>query len=127
MDTVEGIKGGRVLLTMLFRQSKLMLAFILYEKSQKEVLRTFNMFEQELGTDLFQKTFPIILTDNGTEFGNPLSLEFNNEGVSRTRIFYCNPRASYQKGMLEKIMNLLDMFYLKALLLIAYYRRILNL
>lgn len=102
MDTVEGIKGGRVLLTMLFRQSKLMLAFILYEKSQKEVLRTFNMLEQELGTELFQKTFPIILTDNGTEFGNPLSLEFNNEGVSRTRIFYCNPRASYQKGMLEK-------------------------
>lgn len=102
MDTVEGIKGGRVLLTMLFRKSKLMIAFILYEKSQKEVLRIFNMLEEELGTDLFEKTFPIILTDNGTEFGNPLSLEFNSEGIGRTRIFYCDPRASYQKGMLEK-------------------------
>ena len=49
-----------------------------------------------------KKTFPIILTDNGTEFGNPLSLEFNEEGIGRTRIFYCNPRASYQKGMIEK-------------------------
>lgn len=51
---------------------------------------------------MFEKTFPIILTDNGTEFGNPLSLEFNDEGIGRTRIFYCNPSASYQKGMLEK-------------------------
>lgn len=102
MDTVEGVKGGRVLLTFLFRNSRLMLAFILYEKTQKEVLRVFNMLEYELGNELFEKTFPIILTDNGTEFGDPLSLEFNNEGVGRTRIFYCNPRASYQKGMIEK-------------------------
>ena len=102
MDTVESIKGGRVLLTLLFRSSRLMLAFILYEKTQKEVLRIFNMLELELGTELFEKTFPIILTDNGSEFGNPLSLEFNNEGIGRTRIFYCNPRASYQKGMIEK-------------------------
>lgn len=102
MDTVEGVKGGRVLLTFLFRQSRLMLAFLLYEKTQKEVLRTFNMLEYDLGNELFEKTFPIILTDNGTEFGDPLSLEFNNEGLGRTRIFYCNPRASYQKGMIEK-------------------------
>lgn len=102
MDTVEGIKGGRVLLTLLFRSSRLMLSFILYEKTQAEVLRIFNMLELELGTELFEKTFPIILTDNGTEFGNPLSLEFNNQGIGRTRIFYCNPRASYQKGMIEK-------------------------
>lgn len=102
MDTVEGNKGGKVLLTFLFRQSRLMLAFILFEKTQKEVLRIFNMLEHELGSELFEKTFPIILTDNGTEFGDPLSLEFNNEGIGRTRIFYCNPRASYQKGMIEK-------------------------
>ena len=102
MDTVEGIKGGRVLLTLLFRTSKTMLAFIMYEKTQKEVLRIFNMLEYELGNELFEKTFPIILTDNGIEFGDPLSLEFNSEGLGRTRIFYCNPRASYQKGMIEK-------------------------
>lgn len=102
MDTVEGTKGGRVLLTLLFRSSKLMLAYIMHEKTQAEVLRTFNMIEKDLGNELFEKTFPIILTDNGTEFGNPLSLEFNPEGIGRTRIFYCNPRASYQKGMIEK-------------------------
>ena len=55
-----------------------------------------------LRNELFEKTFPIILTDNGTEFGDPMALEFNPEGISRTRIFYCNPRASYQKGTIEK-------------------------
>ncbi len=61
MDTVEGVKGGRVLLTFLFRNSRLMLAFLLYEKTQKEVLRVFNMLEYELGNELFEKTFPILL------------------------------------------------------------------
>lgn len=102
MDTVEGKKGGKVLLTLLFRSSRLMLAFILPNKTQNEVLKVFNYLESILGNDLFEKTFPIILTDNGTEFSAPLDLEFNLEGVGRTRIFYCNPTASYQKGMIEK-------------------------
>lgn len=102
MDTVEGIKGGKVLLTLLFRNSRLMLAFLLNNKTQDDVLKVFNLIENLLGNELFEKTFPVILTDNGTEFSNPLSLEFNNQGIGRTRIFYCNPGASYQKGMLEK-------------------------
>ena len=79
-----------------------MLAFILSEKTQAEVLGIFNMLEEKLGNELFEKTFSIILTDNGSEFSNPLSLEFNVESIGRTRIFYCNPRTSYQKGMIEK-------------------------
>jgi len=102
MDIVEGQKGGVVLLTMLFRNSKLMLAFLLKSKTTKSVLNVFNYLETTLGNDLFEKTFPIILTDNGTEFSHPLELEFNSEGIGRTRIFYCDPAASYQKAMLEK-------------------------
>lgn len=102
MDTVEGKKGGKVLLTMLFRNSKLMLAFILDDKTSNSVLKVFNWLEAILGNELFEKTFPVILTDNGSEFSNPLSLEFNDEGIGRTRIFFCNPGASYQKGAIEK-------------------------
>ena len=102
MDTVEGKKGGKVLLTMFFRSSKLMLAFLLKHKDSINVLKVFDYIESILGNDLFESTFPIILTDNGTEFSNPLSLEFNQEGIGRTRIFYCNPEASYQKGAIEK-------------------------
>lgn len=102
MDTVEGKKGGKVLLTMLFRNTKLMLAFLLDDKTSNSVLKVFNWLEAILGNTLFEKTFPVILTDNGSEFSNPLSLEFNSEGIGRTRIFFCNPGASYQKGALEK-------------------------
>lgn len=102
MDTVEGKKGGKVLLTMLFRNSKLMIAFLLNDKTSNSVLKIFNWLESILGNDLFEKTFPVILTDNGSEFSSPLSLEFNDEGIGRTRIFFCNPGASYQKGTIEK-------------------------
>ena len=102
MDSVEGKKGGKVLLTLFFRNTKLMLAFILNDKTANSVLTVFNNLEKVLGNELFEKTFPVILTDNGTEFSNPLALEFNNEGVGRTRIFYCNPTASYQKGGIER-------------------------
>lgn len=102
MDTVEGKKGGKVLLTFLFRNTRLMLAFLLNNKTSQEILNVFNWLENELGSNLFAIMFPVILTDNGTEFSNPKALEFNDEGIERTKIFYCDPQASFQKGMIEK-------------------------
>ena len=84
MDTVEGKKGGKVLLTMLFRNCKLMLCFLLKKKDTVNVQKVFDYVENILGNELFEKTFPIILTDNGSEFSNPLSLEFNQDGIRRT-------------------------------------------
>lgn len=49
MDTVEGQKGGKVLLTMLFRNSTFMLAFLMVEKSQKCVNQVFNSLQDKLG------------------------------------------------------------------------------
>ncbi|MBQ7881801.1 MAG: IS30 family transposase [Treponema sp.] len=102
MDTVEGIKGGKVFLTLFFRNSKLMLIFLLNSKTQNEVENVFNFLQKKLTLSVFKKLFSVILTDNGTEFGNPSKLEFDINGNPRTRIFYCDPRASYQKGMIEK-------------------------
>lgn len=102
MDTVEGTKGGKAILTLFFRSSKFMLAFLTKDKTMNSVLGVFEYLESELGTDLFRNTFPIILTDNGSEFLDPLLLENGNGNARRTSIFYCEPYASYQKGMLEK-------------------------
>ena len=102
MDTVEGIKSRKVFLTLLFRNFRLMLIFLLNSKTQNEVENVFNFLEKKLTLPVFQKLFSVILTDNGSEFGNPSKLEFNFNGNPRTRIFYCDPGASYQKGMLEK-------------------------
>lgn len=102
MDTVEGIKGGKVLLTMMFRNCSLMLAFLLESKTQENVQRVFDELVNTLGIEVFQMLFPVILTDNGIEFQNPGLLEYTKYGEDRTKIYYCNPNSSWQKGMLEK-------------------------
>lgn len=103
MDTVIGSKDTNTcLLTMLFRNCKLMLIFLLKEKTQDEVKKVFDMLTEELGIELFNRLFNVILTDNGTEFQNPDILEYTDYGEKRTSIYYCDPYRSNQKGALEK-------------------------
>lgn len=102
IDKVEGRKGGKVILTIYFRSSKLMLGFLLEHGTQEAVKTVFDWMEKELTTEVFQETFQIILTDNGSEFLNPYLLEDGVSGTKRTRIFYCDPYSSFQKGGIEK-------------------------
>ena len=102
MDTVEGSKGGPVLLTMLFRSCNFMLIFLLARNTQADVCETFEAMELVLGTEKMRELFEVILTDNGPEFKNPSLLERNLSGQRRAHIFYCDPMASWQKGRLEK-------------------------
>jgi IS30 family transposase len=102
MDTVEGGLSGKVLLTLYFRNCSFMLIFLMERNTQKCVSEVFNMLEKSLGIKVFQKLFPVILTDNGSEFKRPDFLEFNEKGKQRTKLFYCNPYESWQKGRIEK-------------------------
>jgi IS30 family transposase len=102
MDTVEGVKGGKSLLTMFFRNSSLMLCFLLENLKQETILEVFDRLYEELGEEVFQKTFLVILTDRGTEFQCPSTIEFDQARTRRTRLFYCDPQCSWQKGALEK-------------------------
>jgi IS30 family transposase len=104
MDTVEGGHGNgkQAFLTMLFRNCSLMLIFVLEEKAQGHVIEVFDLLSEKLGIGTFQELFPVILTDNGPEFQFPVRLECDKYGEIRTKVFYCNPNSSWQKGMLEK-------------------------
>lgn len=102
MDVVEGKKGGKVFLTLLFRQSNLMLVYLMKSASQECVSEVFNQLTDTLGIEGMRKLFPLIITDNGGEFKDPWSLEKDEYDDLRTRIFYCDPYKSYQKGKLEK-------------------------
>lgn len=101
MDTVIGRVGGKVLLTLLFKSCDFMLAFLRDRNTSQSVINIFNMLQTQLGIDCFKTLFPVILTDNGSEFSNPKSLEFDSLGIQRTKIFYCDPYASYQKPNVE--------------------------
>lgn len=46
--------------------------------------------------------FPVILTDNGSEFSNPKEIECRDTvPCKRTNVFYCDSSAPYQKGACE--------------------------
>jgi len=102
MDTVEGKGGGKVLLTIYFCSCHVMLIYLLEEKRQAEVKAVFDMLERQLGSRMFRRVFPMILTDNGSEFQNPHLIELNDDGVVRTSVYYCDPNQSWQKGQIEK-------------------------
>ena len=103
MDTVEGIKGGKVFLTLLFRQSKFMLIYLLENKNMECVEKAFKSIKDAVGLDTFKRVFEVILTDNGSEFFNPMSIEKNAETEEIiSHVFYCDPGASWQKGAIEK-------------------------
>lgn len=103
MDTVVGCEGShKVFLTLYFRCCKLMLVYLLSDKTADSVKKVFDSLEKAMGTLMFCRLFPIILTDRGTEFSNPDALETGTDGTIRTSIYYCDPMASGQKGSLEK-------------------------
>jgi IS30 family transposase len=78
-----------------------MLAFIRERNTSQSVIDIFNRLYGTLGAECFRALFPVILTDNGSEFSNPKALEFDAQGNRRTKIFYCDPYASFQKPNVE--------------------------
>lgn len=102
MDTVEGIKGGKLLLTFHFVKFKFQLAYLIDSKNAINVVNIFNHLYTLLGHDLFCKLFNVILTDNGTEFSLIKEMEMTIENTKRCSIFFCSPYSSFQKGACEK-------------------------
>jgi IS30 family transposase len=101
MDTLKGGVSGKVLLTLIFKSCDFMLAFLRERNTSKTVIDHFNWLYELLGAEIFKKLFPVILTDNGSEFSNPKALELDAAWNRRTHIFYCDPYASWQKPNVE--------------------------
>lgn len=103
MDSVVGIIGGKVLLTIHFVNTSFMLAFLRDANTSQSVIDVIDNLYERLGGFYFRKLFPVILTDNGSEFSNPKAIEDWSGGRHelRTRVFYCDPSCPYQKGAIE--------------------------
>ena len=102
MDSVIGRTGGKCLLTIHFVETSLMLAFLRNANTSASVIQVINLLDKVLGTETFDRLFPVILTDNGSEFSNPKEIERRaTVPYNRTNVFYCDPSAPYQKGACE--------------------------
>ncbi len=101
MDTVKGGISGKVLLTLHFVASGFMLAILRDANTSKSVIQAISHLDAVLGRELFKKLFPVLLTDNGCEFSNPMRIETDLNGEIRTRVFYCDRNRPDQKGSIE--------------------------
>ncbi len=102
MDSVEGTRDStKVLLTLFFRNSTCMLAYLREANTARSVTDIINKIYERLGREKFCEMFQVLLTDRGSEFTNPSAIEFDEEGSGRTYVFYCDPQRSNQKGGIE--------------------------
>ncbi len=110
MDTVHSSRmSKKTLLTFFFTREKLFLAFLMNRCTEGAVRLVFDRLERRMGTSKFLSVFEHILTDRGSEFGNPAELETGINKIQRSSIYYCDPMQSGQKGGLEQSHTMLRM------------------
>jgi len=106
MDTVEGIKGGKVLLTLYHPQTCLLLAFLRDHNDSASVTKHMNALQSTLGTTTYCSLFSVLLADNGSEFSNPSAIEIQKQSIFNhpslfSRMFYCDGGHPEQKPGVE--------------------------
>lgn len=104
MDTVISAEGSnKVLLTFHFVKFHFQLAYLLPSKESANITSAINSICDDIGIDDFKILFEVILTDNGSEFSDPSSIEIEPEtGEVRSHVFFCNPYRSCEKPHCEK-------------------------
>ena len=102
MDTVynDGTNGPFIQ-TYKFVCAGLLFGLIHDEKTAQEMKAGVDQLETLLGTNVFRKYVHVLLTDRGSEFTAADDMETDADGLRRTRVFYCDPMQSGQKGSLE--------------------------
>ncbi|MBQ7444692.1 MAG: IS30 family transposase [Clostridia bacterium] len=108
MDTVYNDEtNGPFIQTFKFMKFNLLFALLHEKKTAQSMLDGVNLLESIIGPELFRKYVQVILTDRGSEFTYADEMEHGSDSMLRTRVFYCDPMASCQKGSLENNHELL--------------------
>jgi len=102
MDTVyNDVTNGPFIQTFKFIGLGLLLAVYHDTKTAGDMVHGINILDTTLGAALFHTYAEVLITDRGSEFSAAESMEIRADGTRRTRIFYCDPMQSGQKGSLE--------------------------
>ena len=102
MDTVYNDEtNGPFLQTFKFVRAGIILALYRDEKTAASMKEGIDILESILGAEVFHKYVHVLLTDRGAEFSAAEAMETSSDGTRRTRVFYCDPMRSGQKGTLE--------------------------
>lgn len=102
MDTVYNDEtNGPFIQTFKFVNAGVLFAIIHDVKNAESMKQGVDKLESILGAEIFRKYVHILLTDRGAEFSYADDMETGSDGTRRTRVFYCDPMQSGQKGTLE--------------------------
>ena len=102
MDTVYNHETkGPFIQTFKFMRYGFIFCVLHATKTGPDMVRGVNVLHSVLGPELFRREVNVLLTDRGTEFTLADQFEHDDIGNIRTRVFYCDPMASGQKGSLE--------------------------
>lgn len=117
LDTVIGTKRGKheCLMTLTERKTRFEIIFKLKCKSAIEVVNKFNQIKVFLKAN-YNKIFKSLTTDNGTEFSDFLSIIKD----TKTKIYFCHPYCSGEKGTNEKHNSMIRYFIPKGSLIEDY-------
>ena len=118
MDTLEGARGGKCLLTLIFNPTNFMAAFLLEAKTSACVTAAFGTILARLAEfydgdngmifGTYEELFSTILTDLGSEFTDPTAIECPALAMKESadprlvELYYCDPYSAWQKAHVER-------------------------
>lgn len=102
MDCVCGSTLS-TLLVLTERLTRKEIIFQMPNQKAESVHHCLNILETKYGK-MFRKIFLSITVDNGSEFADSIALETSKNGKSkRTKLYYCHPYCSSERGTNERI------------------------
>jgi IS30 family transposase len=102
MDTLKGKRNTKkVLLVLTERLTRNEIKIPMHDNTAESVLNTLDVLERRYG-EMFSRVFQSITVDNGSEFSDCEGMEKSclTEG-QRTKVFYCHPYSSWERGSNE--------------------------
>ncbi len=113
MDTVKGTqKSKKCVLMLTERVSRNEITMPMYGATMENVVAALDELERKWG-DLFSKIFRSITVDNGSEFSDCEGMETSINGGQRTKMYYCHPYSSYERGSNENLNKMFRRLYPK--------------
>lgn len=104
LDSVESGKGDKTtLLCFTERKSRLELFFRTSGKTVDNTLSVLKRLERKLTAPVFREMFKTITMDNGCEFADQDGIEKSgiNKKTNKTKVYYCHPFCSSERGSNE--------------------------
>ena len=105
MDTVYSKKNSttKALLVLTERKTRREIIIMVPNRKAETIVKAIDALERKIGAVNFRKIFKSITVDNGTEFSAAEELERSaiNKTIPRTKVFFCHPYSSWERGSNE--------------------------